>query len=239
MVARAIRFLTENWGLKLAAVGLAILMWMWVRASEPERATFPGIPVNVELGDPDWQLASPPEPATVDVTVLGPTGELMSLAGDEPQIAIPVERVTDSLESQVLALQWVQLPGGLRDTRVIDVQPDTIRLQYERLVSGALPVRVRTTGSVPEGFRLTRPVSTNPAVVEVRGRRGRLAGMDSVPLLPVDISGLRSTTNVPTRVDTAALDGLSVTPSEVNVMLRVVPDSLAPPDDSAGQRPPP
>lgn len=237
MVARVIRFFTENWGLKLAALGLAVLMWMWVRASEPERNTFPGVDVRVDLEDPDWQLAGK-DPPTVSVTVLGPAGELLSLAGEPPIVVVQVDRVTDTLESQVLPLQWVQLPGGIRDARVIDIQPDTIRLHYERLASGALPVKVRTIGSVPDGFRLTRPVSTNPAVVEVRGRVGRLTGLDSVPLLPVDISGLRSTTNVPTPVDTAALDGLSVTPREVNVMLRVVPDSMVAPDDSARQRPP-
>lgn len=236
VAARVIRFFTENWGLKITAVGVAILMWMGVRATEPERATFPGIEVQVDLRDQDWQLAEPPEPAEVAVTVLGPTSELLTLAGDPPSIVLPVERVGDTLESQVLALQWVQLPGGVRDSRAIGVQPDTIRLRYERLISGALPVKVNTVGTLPEGFRLSRPVSTNPAVVEVRGRVGRLTDLDSVPLLPVDISGLRSTTNVPTRVDTAALEGLAVTPGEVNVMLRVVPDSLAEPDDSARQR---
>ena len=237
MVARVIRFLTENWGLKLTAVGMAVLLWMSVRASEPERAPFPGIPVEVEVQDPDWQLAGPPEPPTVTVTVLGPTGELMSLASDPPRVVVPVERVTDTLESQVVPLQWVRLPGGIRDARPLDLEPDTIRLRYERLASRTLPVRVRTTGSLPEGFALITPASTNPSLVVARGPERRLEQVDSVPILPVDVSGLRSTTNIPTRVDTAALTGLTIVPREVNVILRVVPDSVAEPADT-GQRPP-
>lgn len=237
MLARLIHFFTENWALKLAALGLALLMWMGVRAGNPERASYPGIPVVVDLRDPDWQLAAPPEPAAVSVTVEGPTGELMALAGDPPRIVLPVDQVTDSVESQVVPLQWVRLPSGIRDSRVLLLQPDTIRLHYERLVSNPLPVAVRFTGSLPEGFELVRPVNTNPALVEVRGPAGHVRSLDSVPLLAVDITGLRSTTNVPTSVDTTALAGLSVSPQEVNVILRVVPDSTAEPADSSRQPP--
>ena len=238
MVTRAIRFFTENWGLKLTAVGMAVLLWMGVRASEPERASFPGIPVEVDLRDPDWQLAGPPEPPTVRVTVLGPTGELVSMATDPPRILLPVERVSDTLETQIVPLQWVQLPAGIRDARVLDLRPDTIRLRYERLSSRTLPVLVRTTGSLPDGYSLVTPVSTNPAVVMARGTRQQLADVDSIPLEPVDLSGLRSTTNVPTRVDTAAVSGLRIVPGEVNVILRVVADSAVAPGDSGSQRPP-
>lgn len=238
MVARVIRFFTESWGLKLAALGLAILMWMGVRAGDPERASYPGIPIEVDLQDPDWQLAGPPEPATLSVTVEAPTGELMSLATDPPRIVLPVEQVSDSVESQVVSLQWVRLPGGIRDARVLGLRPDTIRLRYERLTSSSVPVSVRLTGTLPDGFALTRPVNTNPAAVTIRGLMGQVRGVDSVPLLPVDITGLRSTTNVPTQVDTTALDGLLVTPREVNVVLRVVPDSMVEPADSSRQRPP-
>lgn len=237
MLARVIRFFTENWALKLAAVGLAILMWMGVRASEqPERASYPGIPVEVDLFDPDWQLAGPPEPATVTVTAEGPTGELMTLASNPPRIVVPVERVSDSVESQVVSHQWIQLPGGIRDARVTGLLPDTIQLRYERLVASSLPVQVRTTGELPAGFALTRPVTTNPPVVMVRGPRERLQQLDSIPLLPVDVTGLRSTTNVPTLVDTAAVPAVTVLPREVNVRLQVVPDSLV---ETVSSRQPP
>lgn len=236
MLTRVIHFLTENWGLKLTAVGMAVLLWMAVRANEPDRATFPGVPVDVVLRDADWQLAGPPVPPTVRVTVVGPTGELLSLANELPTIVLPIDQVTDTLVSQVLPLQWVQLPGGVRDARVIDVEPDTIQLRYERLASTTLPVRVPTTGELSEGFTLARPISTNPSLVEVQGPASRLSAIDTVTLLPVDVSGLQSTTNVPTLVDTASLSGLSVTPREVNVILRVVPDSMAEDVDADGEQ---
>lgn len=218
--------LTDNWALKLAALSLAILLWLAVTANEPERANFRNIPVQVDLRDPDWRLEKV-DPEAVTVTVQGPRGELMDLSGDPPRIVLPVERVNDTVETQVVPLQWVQLPTGVRETRVLRMRPDTIRLHYQPLETRTLPVRVRTRGDLPRGYSLSLPINTDPSSIEVRGPTGVLADLDSVPLFPIDLSGLRSTTSVPVTIDTTELDLLNFEPLEVNVVLRVVPtDSI-------------
>ncbi|HUE76321.1 MAG TPA: CdaR family protein [Longimicrobiales bacterium] len=228
MLRRVIRFFTENWALKLAAVALALLLWMAVRANTPKRAVFRNVPVEVDLRDPDWRLLGEPVPSTVSVTVTGPTGELMALAADPPHIVLPVERVNDSIETQVVPPQWIRVPRGLDRTRIDGLRPDTIRLRYERLATRTLPVRVTTRGDLPEGLALALPIRTTPPTVQVRGPARTLTALDTVPLLPVDLSGLRAATNVPATVDTIALEGFSISPSEVNVMLRVVPTDSQP-----------
>ena len=229
MLARVARFFTESWALKLTAVAIAILLWLAVRAGDDERVTFRNIEVTVDLRDPDWRLAGDPAPSAVAVTVQGPTRQLMALTtGEPPRIVLPIERVNDPVEVRLVPERWVQLPTGVPDTRVVELRPDTVRLHYERLESRTLPVQVRTRGNLPPGFALAIPLNTNPAAVEVRGPAQAIEGLDSVPLLPVDLSGLRSTTNVPARVDSAALGDLAVQPQEVNVVLRVVPADSQP-----------
>ncbi|HUG40618.1 MAG TPA: YbbR-like domain-containing protein [Longimicrobiales bacterium] len=228
MLGHVIRFLTEHWTLKLAAIVLALLLWLTVRASTPKRTTFRNVPVQVDLRDPDWRLVGEPIPSVVSVMVIGPTSELMALSADPPRVVLPVQRVSDSTETQVVSPQWIRIPQGLRQTRIEGLRPDTIRLRYERLESRILPVRIRTRGDLPQGLALALPITTNPSAVDVRGPGRLLEGIDSVPLLPVDLSGLRATTNVPARVDTIALPGLMVTPNEINVILRVVPTDSQP-----------
>ena len=237
MLSRVVRFFTENTALKLAAVGLAILLWMAVTANEPETASFRNIPVEVDLRDPDWRIERA-SPSALTVTMQGPRGELMELSGDPPRIVLPVESVNDSVVSHVVPLQWIQLPSDVRETRVLDLRPDTIQIHYERLESKTLPVRIRPAGDLPAGLALALPLNTNPAAVEVRGPAAELAGLDSVPLEPVDLSGIRSTTNVPTPVDTTGLAELAFDPSEVNVVLRVAPvdSQAAVPDTSRRPR---
>lgn len=225
MLGRVMRLFTENWGLKLAAVALAILLWLAIRADAPRRATFNEVPVRVDLRDPNWRLLGDPIPATVSISITGPMAELTKVAAEGPRVILPVDRVSDSIEAQVVPAHWIQLPPSVDRTRVniAALRPDTIQLRYERLATRTLPVRVTTQGNLPAGLALALPINTNPSVVEVRGPRTTLARLDSVPLNPVDLSGLRSTTNVPTTVDSAALEGFRVNPREVNVILRVVP----------------
>lgn len=240
MLKRIVRFFTENWALKLAAVALAILLWLAVRADAPKQAVFRNIPVAVDLRDPDWRLDGEPDPPVLNVTVVGSTPELMELASNPPRIVLPVEQVNDTTETQVVPLRWVQFPPGVnaREARVVALRPDTIRLRYERLALKTLPVKVTTTGDLPNGLALALPIQTSPATVQVRGPARALLGLDSVPLLPVELSGLRSTTNVPTRVDTAGVGGsLRYNPREVNVVLRVVPVITQPVPDSVRRRP--
>jgi YbbR domain-containing protein len=234
---RILRAFTYNWALKLAGLTLAILLWLAVRATDPRESTIP-IPVQVDLRDPNWQLAAGPQPEAVHVTVQGPIGELLTLAGQPPRIVLPVERVADSVEVQVIPIQWVQLPRGLRQARVLTVRPDTVRLHYERLATRTLPVRVQTRGRPNADYQLVPPITTNPGFVQVRGPLRLLTGMDSVPLVPVDISGLRSTTNIPARVDSAAMGPVRVMPAEVNVVVRVAPvDPEEPPADGSPDGP--
>jgi YbbR domain-containing protein len=232
VLSRVYTFFTENWGLKLAALGLAVLLWMSVTANEPERGFFT-VPVSVELRDPDWRLDQEPVPEVIRVDVEGPRAELLDLGSQPFELAIQVDRVTDSIQSQVVSLAAVQqqIPAHLRQVAVRSLRPDTIVLHFQRLESRTVPVRVRLRGQLAPGMVLATPVSTTPAAVAVRGPAAALARLDSVPLLPVELNGLRSTTNVPVGIDTTGLQGFSFEPREVNVVLRVVRDTVA---DTAG-----
>jgi YbbR domain-containing protein len=233
--SRILRSFARNWGLKLAALTFAVLLWMSVRAGAERATTFRNIPVQIDLRDTtDWRLAEPPDPSSVHVTVIGPTGELLTLASQPPRIVLLVDRVTDTVETQVLPVQWVQLPREVRQSRVLSLRPDTIRLRYERVGTRAYPVRVRTVGDLPAGYELALSPTTSPARVQVRGPVRILDQLDSVPLEPVDLSGLRSTTNVPAGIDTVGLGPARVSPQEVNVILRVTPvEREAPPPEEA------
>ena len=68
--------LTREWPLKLAALGLAILLWTAVRIGAVSRQEIPEVPVQVQLTDPEWQIVSDPAPSAVSVTFSGPARHL-------------------------------------------------------------------------------------------------------------------------------------------------------------------
>ena len=122
---------------------------------------------------------------------------------------------------------------GAHAAEPLGTRPTT---RFQTVDEDLLALARRMEKDLPEGLALVLPIQTNPSVVDVRGPERLLEEIDSVPLLPVDLSGLRGATNVPTSVDTAALEGLRVTPTEVNVILRVVPADSQPGGETVARR---
>jgi YbbR domain-containing protein len=217
------RILDRNWILKATAIGLALLLWGVVRADDPARIVVRDIPIEVVVGDAGWVLAAPPAPARATVVFSGPFWELARLAVEKPRIVVPIEEVQDSVEMRPLRTGWVQLDGDLTRTHIEDIRPSgSVLLLFERLTTRLVPVAIRTTGELPQGAQLAGALRTDPPAIRVSGPAHRLPELDSIPLLPVDLSELRGPTAIRVEVDTTGLEGLLISPRSVDLALPVV-----------------
>lgn len=224
-----IDLLTHNWALKIAALALAVLLWTVVQA-DTNRQVPVAAPVQVDIRDPDWSLARPPQPGTVRVTLRGSLSDLAGLGVARPRVILPVEEVNDTTEVHRISASWVQFDRTLRaEVTVTQIEPNQVELRFQPIESKAVPLVVTTRGRLPEGYGLEVPVQIDPSSVQVRGPAGDIAAIDSLRLEPINLSEMRGVINVPTTVDTTGLSGLEVSPMDVRVLLRVAPlenDSL-------------
>lgn len=214
--------LTRNWTLKLAALGIAVLLWTAVRVEAPDRQPLPDVPVRVQLDDPSYALAEEPSPATVQLRLGGPARALFQLALDPPSLVIPVDQVHTPDTTITLRRDWVRLqdrPGVV----VEDIQPASVRLVFEPLDNAAVPLVATTTGRLSDDLALATRPSVNPPVIRVSGPLSRVSRLDSVPLHPVDLSGLGDPGGhrLEVAVDTTGLSGLSVSPTRATVLVTV------------------
>lgn len=214
--------LSRNWTLKLAALGIAVLLWTAVRVEAPDRQSLPGVPVRIQLDDPGWAMVGDPSPPTVELRVGGPGRALFQLALNPPSLVIPVDQVHVGDTTIAVRRDWVRIqdrPGVV----VEDVQPSTVRLSFEPLENAAVPLVVPTTGDLDEELALAGELSTNPAVVRVSGPRSRVRELDSIPLRPLDLGGVdgTGTHRMELAVDTTGLSDLSFSPLEATVSVRV------------------
>jgi YbbR domain-containing protein len=219
-VSRLSGLFTRNWTLKASAFGIALLLWFSVKVEAPARQEVSGVPVRVVVNDPGWTLAADPEPPTVTVRFTGPSGELARMRADRPTIVVPVESVSGADTAIFLRTQWIRLqdrPG----VGVEDVQPPTVRLTFEPVQRMGLPPAARFEGALPDGLAMAGP--PEPGVTEIRvvGPQSRMAGLDSVPLLPLDLSEVRESGTRSMAVDTAQLPGLQIAPLAVDLAIRV------------------
>lgn len=210
----------HNWTLKASALGIALLLWVAVRVDAPNRHEMTNVPVRVELQDPMWALLEDPTPSTVLVRLSGPSGELIRIVGERPSVVIPLDEVTSADTTVMLRTQWLRVQD--RAGVVVEgIQPAAVRLLLEPVERLSLPPAPRLEGAPPGRLALAAPPATDPTELRVIGPRSRVAALDSVPLLSVDLSSLAGSGGVAVAVDTSRTRGLTVQPTEVEVLIEL------------------
>lgn len=221
MLQRIIEWTTTDWVLKLTALALAFLLWTTVRADTPGQWET-DIPVRIVNNDADWVMADPPTPAQVRITVRGPYRELLRVASERPELVVPVDQVSDSVEERPLYDHWVRMPGGTPGTRISGVQPNLVRLTWDRVATRLIPVAVQLVGEPAEGFRLGGPPEIEPSVVRASGAGRRLARIDSLVLPPIDLRDRRTLDTLQLVIDTTGT-GIIISPRTVRVVVPILP----------------
>lgn len=208
--------LTRNWKLKLAALGLALLLWTSLRVEALDRQSLPSVPVRIQLNDPQWAVQNGPTPASVEVAFSGPARELFSINLERPTVTIPVDRVASADTSVLLRSEWVRLPNRPNVT-VEEIRPRTISVRFERITQAVAPVAIRTQGSLPVDVAFVDTLSSEPEVVRISGPASQVEAVDSVPIQALDLSRVTSTGSRRLPVDTTGLYGLVISPGAVRV----------------------
>jgi YbbR domain-containing protein len=197
-VTRAIAVLVHNWPLKLAAIGLATLLYGGLVFSESTQ-TFPGvIPVEVR-GYPDDTFLLTVVESVTSVRYLAPSGvrpitstfeAWIDISGIEPgsgPTSVPI--TVESIDNRIT---------------VVGRDPDRMTVNLDKLATRMVPVRVPQVAA-PDGLELGATV-VDPAEVEISGPASVLdrviearanvqiqpTGIDldqEIPLVPVDALG--------------------------------------------------
>lgn len=209
------RLLTYNWRLKLAALGLAVLIWAVVSA---EQVTTQWIRVRVDpvVRDPEYVLSGASDPAEVRVQFSGPGRELWELAFDRPTIVLPL---ADVGERRAFPVDPSMLrPSTPRGVQVQDIRPAVVRVDLQRLASRVLPVRARIGRQSLDRYVLSDSVEILPAAVRVTGPADRLAELRAVTTERFEIVPTTdSTFSREIRLDTVGLAGVSFSRPAVRV----------------------
>jgi hypothetical protein len=139
-VRQLLRRATAHWKLKLAALALAILLWV-VFSSEQVTTQWLPVPVDAVVRDPGYVLAGKPEPAVVRVRFRGPGRELWEVALRPPTLVLPVRDV-GAARSFVVEASMVDVPEPARVVAT-DVRPAVVRLDLRPVPAAAAPAGPR------------------------------------------------------------------------------------------------
>jgi YbbR domain-containing protein len=205
--------LTRNWPLKLAALALAVILWVFV-AAEETTSQLVVVRVDVELPT-DVALARPAP--VVRALVTGPGRELIKLHANPPVIRAAMPPGAGPPRWRIaVSPSDVQISRSAR-VSIQDIDPRTLEFEVDRVIRRDVPVAVRGVLEAESGFAIARPLVISPALVRVTGPRSVVMAVDSFVTEPVEIRGVTGSFERTVALDTASRPLLRVTPREVTV----------------------
>jgi len=196
-VRRFLRRLFNNWPLKLAAVGLATLMYGGLALSQNTQVYTGGIQVRPVNVPPDTFILTGPDPVTtiryfapgipVAASSFVATVDLGGVPATGSFVTVPID--VKALDERI---------------RILSYEPSLASVQLDEVIDKVVPVRVEH-GTVPDGLTLGDTVVT-PADVTITGPKSVVSTVaavrasvivqappididQDVPLVPIDQLG--------------------------------------------------
>jgi YbbR domain-containing protein len=220
-VTRLFWLVVHNWPLKLAALGLATLLYGGLVLSESASTLEVNIPIDPQGSQPDNTFIVRDIPPVTEVRYVSPSGAraisstftaTVDLSGVVPgsgPTSVPV--VVQSVDDRI---------------NVIDFTPDVVTVQLDELKTKTVPVTV-DPGTIPDGLAIGTP-TVSPAEVEVSGPASVVANVVAARASPViQTSGLNIDQSLPlTPIDRLgdAVSPVNVEPDSARVNILVFED---------------
>jgi hypothetical protein len=186
LAQRLVTAVTENFGLKLTSLLIAMAVFGMVRgAGNVQRA------VEVSLLE-----RMPPTTAHRVLLTELPTKVRVTLRGSPAMVSgvrsedlgpIQIDLSDGRRSSVMLDASGLQIPAGVQ---VVSVQPSELSLAWDALVERDVPLRPELTGAPAPGTRLAGPPEVQPPSVHVAGASLYVDSLAAVHTDPVDITGL-------------------------------------------------
>ena len=216
---------TQNWGLKLLSLFLALLIWLVLI---PEEKTYSDktltVPLETRNVPPDIELVEKPA-ATIEITVRARNRLLNELSSSGVSARLDLERASVYQDIYPLNRSMITVPPG---AEVVDISPNMVRLKLEKTKQMDLEIVPMIVGKVNEGLRVVR-IEVTPARVPVRGPESKIRIKDKVSTSPVDVSNLTQSTTVEADIILPRADlRLATTLTKVRIQIILEVNAKAP-----------
>ena len=172
----ALRMLLNNWGFKLLALLLAVVLWAGLISQDPtltREKVFSDVTINVTGNDTIKRnglivvsdLSSLLQNATLRVDV--PQMQYQNAQAGYYNARIDLSRITQTGVQEVRVLTTNSTAYG----SVSEISPATLEIEVEEYITRyRIPVTVDTVGTVPDGYYTPTP-TLDPPLVAVSGPR--------------------------------------------------------------------
>ena len=206
------RLIFSHWPLKLAALGLATVLYMGVAISDADQTQTRTGPVPIEVLSAPAGGAVLDDPGAVEsIEYTAPDEIADTITNDSFRASIDLSAVEPRQGGDAVEVPVDVFPVDPR-VRVLAYEPPGVAVRVDEVVRMVMPVEV-DTGPLPEGIEIG-PVGVEPGLATVSGASSRLQNVRSLEgRVVVDASGLNIDEDVPIE----AFDELGVIVAGVDI----------------------
>ena len=224
ILRKILEYLGSPRGLRLVSLAAAIMVWYAIRAATSNASIVTDIPLTIQP-PPDWSVVDV-SAKTVDVAFLGTRDDLRYLNRELIKATLDARAHADNVAFTIaLGPANINAPGS---ARIDFIRPAAITVRLDREITKQVPVKVETQNLLPDGYEIEKTVVT-PATVELSGPAQRLADIESISTVPVDLDGRIRSINKRrlALVPGESMAGVQLDPPAVTLDLTIIERSVS------------
>jgi YbbR domain-containing protein len=218
------RALTENLGLKLFALGIAIALFALVHGAEDgsagmSRQTFEVSVLSTVPPEGSGKILVSEVPARVSVTVEA-SSFVLSMLRREDLETVQIDLTQTDSRYYYFDHGDFSVPAGVR---IVEIRPDSIPLVWADYIERTLPVALQLSGEVRASLEITDPITVTPDRVTLSGAKNQIDPLSAVHTELLDVTSLVAGNHRITVPLAALPPHVTAGAESVEVVLNVVP----------------
>ncbi len=187
---RMIKAMTRNLGAKVVSLVFAFFLWLHVTAQQGENQSF-RVPLGLQ-GVADSLTITNEVPEYVKVTIRGSRSNLMRLRlFGRLTVTVDLSRAVVGRNTVSLSAAMMNLPEQIDPREVSIDDPRTLVLNFERVVTKTVPVRIAYKGEIPDDIIIDGSAVIIPARVKITGASSVVRGIEVLSTREIDIRDRR------------------------------------------------
>jgi YbbR domain-containing protein len=207
------RLLTDNWGIKLLSLGLALALWFYVTSKGKTEMT---LTVPLELRNIPQNMAVVGDVAgSLEVRVQSQERVLRDITIGKKLVCVADLSMTHVGENTVrISPDDIRRPSGVAVTYL---SPSEIKVKLEPLVRKTVRLVPVLHGVPAGGYRLAK-IAASPPRITVEGPASVVGMLEGLETMPIDIQGANDDLTVEPKID---YRGKQVKVLEKNITVRI------------------
>lgn len=194
------KLLFENLGLKISAILISIFLWVFVTSGGYSEMSF-DLPVEIMSVPPELGVVSV-RPKKVSVTVRGQERRMKSLTPSDIRVFVDLGKSKPGEENYIINRDDIKLPYSMSVRRV---NPSSVTIRLEEIVTRTVEVKPFITGFVKKGFRISS-IKVEPRSVTIQGLKTEVERIKALRTEEMDISGLSGMATEELNIDIEGYD---------------------------------